>query len=71
MCVTMRMTRGCICDIDLGIISSLEHDTYLTIEWFENNYMKVNTEKCHLYQVINSNTYGLTSEVPKYGKVIL
>ena len=38
-----------ICDIDLGnIIRSLEHDTYLTIEWFENNYMKLNKEKYHL-----------------------
>ena len=37
-----------ICNIDLVIIiRSIEHDTYLTIEWFENNYMKVNKEKCH------------------------
>ena len=38
-----------MCDMDLGsIIRSLEHDTYLAIEWFENNYMKLNKDKCHL-----------------------
>ena len=26
----------------------LEHDTKLTIAWFENNYMKINEGKCHL-----------------------
>ena len=26
----------------------LEHDTKLAIEWFENNYMKLNEGKCHL-----------------------
>ena len=26
----------------------LEHDTKLAIEWFENNYMKLNEDKCHL-----------------------
>ena len=24
----------------------LEHDTKLAIEWFENNYMKLNKDKC-------------------------
>ena len=26
----------------------LEYDTKLAIEWFENNYMKLNEDKCHL-----------------------
>ena len=25
----------------------LEHDTELAVEWFENNYMKLNEDKCH------------------------
>ena len=30
---------------------SLEHDSLLAIEWFESNYMKLNTDKCHLIVV--------------------
>ena len=26
----------------------LEHDSIEAIIWFENNYMKLNTDKCHL-----------------------
>ena len=26
----------------------LEHDSVAAIIWFENNYMKLNTGKCHL-----------------------
>ena len=26
----------------------LEHDGFLAVEWFENNYMKLNQDKCHL-----------------------
>ena len=29
-------------------MEGLEHDTKLVIEWFENNYLKLNEEKCHL-----------------------
>ena len=37
------------CDSDLKhLMERLEHDTKLAIEWFENNYMKVNEDKCHL-----------------------
>ena len=31
-----------------SLINKLEHDRYLTIEWFENNSMKLNQNKCHL-----------------------
>jgi len=36
-------------DMELkSLIISLEHDSQLAIEWFEANYMKLNTDKCHL-----------------------
>ena len=37
------------CDNDLGsLINRLEHDSFLAIVWFQNNYMKLNEDKCHL-----------------------
>ena len=30
------------------LISRLEHDSHLAIEWFESKYMKLNQDKCHL-----------------------
>ena len=30
------------------LIRELEHDSHLALEWFESNYMKLNTDKCHL-----------------------
>ena len=37
------------CDKDLSsLINRLEHDSLLATEWFENNHMKLNQEKCHL-----------------------
>ena len=37
------------CDSDLKhLMEKLEHYTKLAIEWFENNYMKLNKDKCHL-----------------------
>ena len=37
------------CDSDLKhLMERLEHDTKLTIEWFENNYTKLNEDKFHL-----------------------
>ena len=36
-------------DKDLNsLINRLEHDIYLAIEWFENNSMKLNQDKCHV-----------------------
>ena len=36
-------------DMELSeLIRRLEHDSLLAIEWFESNYMKLNTDKCHL-----------------------
>ena len=37
------------CDSNLGsLINRLEHDSFLAIVWFQNNYMKLNEYKCHL-----------------------
>ena len=37
------------CDRDIkNLFNKLEHDSALTIEWFQYNYMKLNAEKCHL-----------------------
>ena len=42
-------TTFCACDMDLNsLIKRLEHDSFLPIEWFENNNMKLNQDKCHL-----------------------
>ena len=36
-------------DLELKtLMRNLEHDSHLAIEWFESNYMKLNTDKCHL-----------------------
>ena len=31
-----------------SLIKRLDHDSFLAIEWFENNNMKLNQDKCHL-----------------------
>ena len=37
------------CDIDIGsLINGLGHDSFLATEWFQNSYMKLNEDKCHL-----------------------
>ena len=37
------------CDMSLHeLVRRLEHDSLLAIEWFQNNYMKLNEDKCHL-----------------------
>ena len=41
-------TTTCISDKSLeNVLKSLEN-SILAIGWFENNYMKLNTDKCHL-----------------------
>ena len=30
------------------LINRLEHDTAPAVEWFEDNFMKLNQDKCHL-----------------------
>ena len=29
------------------MLNRLEHDSFLAIEWFQNNYNKLNEDKCH------------------------
>ena len=42
-------TTHFVCDENLySVATRLEHDSLEAIIWFENNYMKLNTEKCHL-----------------------
>ena len=38
---------ACNTDLD-GLLMRLEHDTALTICWFESDFMKLNTDKCYL-----------------------
>ena len=36
------------CDVDFNsLVKRLEHDSFLTIEWFESHNMKLNQDKCH------------------------
>ena len=38
-----------VCDKDLNtLINRLEHDTAPAVEWFDNNFMKLNQNKCYL-----------------------
>ena len=41
-------TTTYISDESLENLKSLEKTTMLAIRWFENNYMKMSTDKCHL-----------------------
>ena len=36
-------------EYDKDLINRLEHDTALAAEWFENNFMKLNQDKRHLF----------------------
>ena len=41
-----------------NVLKSLEKNSMLAIRWFENNYMKLNTDKCRLIvRVVNMNKY--------------
>ena len=43
MCNFADDTTFYVCDRDVNsLINKLEHDSYLAIEWFENNYIKLN-----------------------------
>ena len=48
-CTFADHTISYISDESLGnVLKSLEKNSMLAIHWFENNYMKLNTNKCHL-----------------------
>ena len=40
------------------LITNLEHDSKIAITWFEDNYMKLNEEKCHF--IISGHKYEHT-----------
>ena len=41
------------CDKDLGsFINRLEHDNFLAIEWFQNNYMKFSEDTTYILNLI-------------------
>ena len=42
-------TTPFVCDLDLNTsLNKLEENLAITLTWFETNYMKLNTDKCHL-----------------------
>ena len=49
MCNFADDTTPYVCNENLQqVMTRLEHDTATAICWFESNYMKLNTDKCHL-----------------------
>ena len=48
-CVIMlKIQLSMLVTFDLkSLITRLEHDVALVIEWFESNYMMLNQDKCH------------------------
>ena len=41
-------TTPYVCDSNLkSVLEKLEHNSELAIAWFEMDYMKLNTDKCH------------------------
>ena len=50
-------TTPFICSQNLAeVVKKLEENTDLVINWFQNNYLKLNTDKCHL--LMSGSTYG-------------
>ena len=49
VCNFAEDTTFYVCDKDLNtLINRLDHDTALAAEWFENDFMKLKHDKCHL-----------------------
>ena len=49
-------TTPYVCDSNLkSVLETLEHNSELAIVWFEMNYMKLNTDKCHILISGNKN----------------
>ena len=58
------------CDKDLNyLINRLENDSCLAIEWFENNSVKLNQDKCHLFRDLSTKIFGQILGKQKFGKV--
>ena len=51
-------TTPFVCDEILeNVVSKLEHDTEIAICWFDSNYLKLNTDKCHLLMAGNKHEH--------------
>ena len=51
-------TTPYVCDSNLkSFLEKLEYSSELAIAWFEMNYMKLDTDKCHLLISGNKNEY--------------
>ena len=37
-----------VCDLDITTLNKLEENSAIALTWFEANYMKLNSNKCHL-----------------------
>ena len=49
VCNFANDTTPFVCNLNLGVVLTLlEECSELVIAWFQNNYMKLNTDKCHL-----------------------
>ena len=56
LCNSADDTIPCVYDSNLKLVlETLEHNSELAIAWFEMNYMKLNTDKCHLLISGNKN----------------
>ena len=43
-----------VCDVNLEVVlTQLKESSKLVIAWFQKNYMKLNTGKCHLLVVVH------------------
>ena len=43
-------TTPYVCDKNLEfVLAKLENSSDIAIKWFEDNYMKMNSDKCHLF----------------------
>ena len=47
----------CVCDSNVkSVLETLEHNSELAVAWFGMNYVKLNTQKCHL--LLSGNKIG-------------
>ena len=52
------------CDNNLdNVIARLENDSNIIIQWFADNFMKLNTDKCHLLILGRNSNQQITVNV--------